>query len=129
MPTWSSATDTHIEERFAGAATSEASSHCSAYPLCHLSASVVAQLGLNTPAGASRYRLVREGDGSLAACSHRRTPIPGAAGRISTTPQCEKEADNMDHPRPDWSRYRKTLLMSLHRARFAVAEQLTEIRL
>ncbi|HEX5439749.1 MAG TPA: PAS domain S-box protein [Ktedonobacterales bacterium] len=35
----------------------------------------------------------------------------------------------MDHPRPDWSRYRKMLLMSLHRARIAVVEQLTDIRL
>ena len=37
--------------------------------------------------------------------------------------------DNMDHPRPDWSRLRKALVMSLHRARFAVLEQLTDIRL
>lgn len=35
----------------------------------------------------------------------------------------------MDHPRPDWSRYRKMLLMWRHRARNAVVEQLTEIRL
>ena len=39
------------------------------------------------------------------------------------------DMDDMDHPRPDWSRFRKTLLMSLHRARFAVLEQLTDIRL
>jgi PAS domain S-box-containing protein len=48
---------------------------------------------------------------------------------MSTKPQSEKEADNMDHPRPDWSRYRKMLLMSLHRMRIAIIEQLTEIRL
>ncbi|HKT40087.1 MAG TPA: hypothetical protein VJR48_17080, partial [Ktedonobacterales bacterium] len=37
--------------------------------------------------------------------------------------------DSMNHPRPDWSRLRKTLLMSLHRARFAALALLTDIRL
>lgn len=39
------------------------------------------------------------------------------------------DMDNMDHPRPDWSRLRKALLMSLLRARFAITEQLTDVRL
>jgi PAS domain S-box-containing protein len=39
------------------------------------------------------------------------------------------DMNSMNHPQPDWSRLRKTLLMSLHRARFAVVEQLTDIRL
>jgi PAS domain S-box-containing protein len=37
--------------------------------------------------------------------------------------------DSMNHPRPDWSRLRKTLLMLLHRARFAVLALLTDTRL
>lgn len=34
----------------------------------------------------------------------------------------------MDHPRPDWSRYRKALLISRHRTRIVIADQLTDIR-
>ena len=44
-------------------------------------------------------------------------------------PHSKKEVEGMYHPRSLWSRLRKTLLMSLHRARIAVIEQVTDMRL